>query len=73
MIVKCPCGAEADCGDHSNLGERAKRSGFHPNVQHDGGVLWLCPTCWARAQKLAEELFAIVKTRCLYFPALLPK
>ena len=74
MTFKCPCGKTIEYATASgcyNIGDAANTTGWTFLPADDGGALWLCKSCTARATPLAEELFKILGTTYAHVPSLL--
>lgn len=73
--VQCPCGAVAtyDAATCSSLADIGYATGFRSVMDTTNGLtaIWLCPPCRDRAEALAKELLAILKSPHFYFPNLL--
>ena len=75
MTLKCPCGKTIEyattSGDCYNVGDAANTTGWAFLPVADGGALWLCKSCTARAVPLVEELYEILGTTYAHVPSLL--
>ena len=71
QITKCPCGKKVQHKQTNNVGEICKLTGHHAVFSHTMIIIYLCPYCYGKAKKLAEELVKIMGLDNFYVPSLL--
>lgn len=56
---KCPCGTVATSAERSPIPRVESDTGMTMVLTHHGGIIWLCPACYAKAKAAAKLLIDI--------------
>ena len=74
--MKCKCGYEIEYEKPKSgysVGVVKKESGFNPILTAEGGIVWICDSCFDKVHKLAKEIFNIIDSEWVYISTLLLK
>ena len=74
--MKCKCGYEIEYEKTKSgysVGDVKKESGFNPILTAEGGIVWICDSCFDKVHQLAKEIFNIIDSEWVYISTLLRK
>lgn len=69
--ICCSCRKASKEFESNNVGQMMKATGFMPVFINDGGLHWLCETCFPKAQDLAKQLTVMIGSESFYVKSLL--